>query len=443
VKVRRLSSKRYHRRLITDPFDTFENRETTFSHRFREPHAFLGGLGYGEALFRALHLRGLAGLRQVLEVGGGTGDLARGFLKAWRRASPRGPRRYILMDLSGALLGAQRAAVRRDPAFRQVHGDAERLPFRDGSLGGLVLANEMIADLDAWEIRQARGTAGLPRCLGANDADFNPALVRRVLRRHGLGRMPPGLTVFPRGLERFLAELHRAMRPGAMALLTEYFHRSRGAVVRLPRHTEAALGLDLTCRLAARAGFSMNVMDLGDLIGLRVGAPVLAHRHAVFFRDVLDLPCSTTLPYGKRRVRRMAGCGDDPGGLLSSGELTAFAGRFKAVLLTRRRAVGRAAWGPSLVLERDPATLMLRARSGEPHLLKPHPFTHVKPNPTGAFLWRRLDGRASAGRLARALARGFSVTPRRALADTLAFLGRLHRLGLVHASLKGTPTPLR
>lgn len=401
MKLRRHSAKHYHRRLLQDAFDNFENRETTLSHHFREPHPFLGGWAYGEALFRGLDRTvGLAGLREVLEVGGGTGDLARGFLRAWRRKAPRVRRRYVLLDLSDALLKAQRAAVKPSgAAFRQVHGDAERLPFRDASLGGLVLANEMIADLDV-------GVA--PRS----------------------GRLRPW------GLERFLGELHRVMRPGTTALLTEYFSASRhGRLVRLPGHREAALGLDAVCRLAERKGFSVRVMDLGDLVGLRVAAPVLARRYAVFLRDVLDLPVSTTRLYGEARVRRLIGRGVDPAGLLSSAELTAFAAQFRALLLTRRTVPPAAAWGPGLALERDEGTVSLRSRSGALHLLKLHPFRHCQLSPVGAFLWSRLDGRASLGVLARAVARAYRVPLPRAAADARRFLMELRRQGLVHAAL--------
>jgi SAM-dependent methyltransferase len=136
----------------------FDDVECTVSHLLRFPHPALRGRRYGEALLQGIAARGIeAGLDGVLEIGGGAGHIAEA---AWRGdAGPYTGARWISLDLSPALLGAQRrrvlgvgadpAAVPRGPHERWlgVRADAVALPLRSGSFRGLILANEVLADL--------------------------------------------------------------------------------------------------------------------------------------------------------------------------------------------------------------------------------------------------------------------------------------------------------
>ncbi|HYR18886.1 MAG TPA: class I SAM-dependent methyltransferase [Myxococcales bacterium] len=136
----------------------FDEVECTVSHLLRFPHPALRGRRFGEALLQGLAARGiLPGPDGVLEIGGGTGHLAEA---AWRGdAGPFTGCRWTSLDLSPSLLGAQRrrllavgaepAAVPRGPHSRWagVRADAVALPLRSGSFRGLVLGNEMLADL--------------------------------------------------------------------------------------------------------------------------------------------------------------------------------------------------------------------------------------------------------------------------------------------------------
>ena len=131
----------------------FDEVECTVSHLLRLPHPALQGRRYGEALLQGLAARGLGpGRSGVVEIGGGTGHIAEA---AWRGdAGAFTQARWTSLDLSPALLLAQRRRVTEPSQPRGANtrwgglrADALDLPFRASSLDGLVLANEVIADL--------------------------------------------------------------------------------------------------------------------------------------------------------------------------------------------------------------------------------------------------------------------------------------------------------
>ena len=150
---------RTHHRIDALPaWRRFDDVECTVSHLLRFPHPALRGLRYGEALLQGIAARGIApGPDGVLEIGGGAGHIAEA---AWRGdAGPYTGSRWVSLDLSPALIraqrrrmlgvGADRASVPRG-AHERWHGvraDAIALPLRQRSFGGLILANEVLADL--------------------------------------------------------------------------------------------------------------------------------------------------------------------------------------------------------------------------------------------------------------------------------------------------------
>ena len=131
----------------------FDEVECTVSHLLRLPHPALQGRRYGEALLQGIGARGIGpGQSGVVEIGGGAGHIAEA---AWRgEASSFTQARWTSLDLSPSLLASQRRRVSEPSQPRGPHqrwaglrADALDLPFRKGSLDGLVLANEVIADL--------------------------------------------------------------------------------------------------------------------------------------------------------------------------------------------------------------------------------------------------------------------------------------------------------
>lgn len=82
----------------------------------------------------------------LIDVAGGTGDVARLFLaRAERIAVRRGPRapkaRAIVCDVNEAMLRAGRRGTAREPqGLLRVGGDAEALPFKDGAADAVTIA---------------------------------------------------------------------------------------------------------------------------------------------------------------------------------------------------------------------------------------------------------------------------------------------------------------
>ncbi len=149
----------HHRRDRLSARRRFDEVECTVSHLLRLPHPALDGRRYGEALLQGIAARGIGpGKSGVVEIGGGAGHLAEA---AWRgEAGPFTQARWTSLDLSPALLAAQRRRLLEPSQPRGAHlrwsgvrADAIDLPFRSGSLDGLVLANEVIADLPVEEGR--------------------------------------------------------------------------------------------------------------------------------------------------------------------------------------------------------------------------------------------------------------------------------------------------
>jgi SAM-dependent methyltransferase len=175
----------------------FDEVECTVSHLLRLPHPALGGRRYGEALLQGIAARGIGpGRTGVVEIGGGTGHVAE---CAWRGdAGAFTGARWTSLDLSPSLIAAQRrrALEPGQPRGAQarwagLRADAVTLPFRARSIDGLVLANEVIADLPVEggrNIGAIQLVSELGRVLAAGGAavltefggDFTPGPVQLV-----------------------------------------------------------------------------------------------------------------------------------------------------------------------------------------------------------------------------------------------------------------------
>ena len=185
----------HHRLDRVPPRRRFDEVECTVSHLLRLPHPALAGRRYGEALLQGIAARGIApGGSGVLEIGGGAGHVAEA---AWRGdAGAFTQARWTSLDLSPALLAAQRrrlieASQPRGPhtKWSGIRADALELPLQTGSFDGLILANEVIADLPVRDgrnegaIQLVREIARVLRAGGAAvltefGGDFEPGPVR-------------------------------------------------------------------------------------------------------------------------------------------------------------------------------------------------------------------------------------------------------------------------
>ena len=217
------------------PDHRFDRLETTLSHLLREPHAALGGRAYGPALLDGLDAAGFGPGPDgtVLEVGGGAGWLARACLVARPALS------WWCTDVSRPALAAQRAragaaAGQARTAFLRADGRA--LPMGNGSVSGLLLANEVIADLPA-----APG---------------------------------PGGGLVNAGALAFVSEVARVLAPGGRAALIEF--GGDGPVRAVPMwgdlgagdHEEYTIRFPDLADAACAAGLDATVAPLFDVLGI-------------------------------------------------------------------------------------------------------------------------------------------------------------------------------
>ena len=214
----------------------FDEVECTISHLLRLPHPALHGRRYGEALLQGIAARGVGpGRTGVVEIGGGTGHIAEA---AWRgNAAVFTQARWSSLDLSPALLAAQERRVREASQPRGAHqrwsgirADALDLPFRSGALDGLVLANEVIADLPVVDGRNA-------------------------------------------GAVRLVRELSRVLAPGGAAVLTEFGGDFDPGPVQLlasfgdGEHVEWSIDFRQLRSAARDTGLAVEELPLHQLLG--------------------------------------------------------------------------------------------------------------------------------------------------------------------------------
>jgi SAM-dependent methyltransferase len=230
------ANRAHHRRDRLAARRRFDEVECTISHLLRFPHPALRGRRYGEALLQGLAERGIRpGSTGVMEIGGGAGHIAEA---AWRGdAGPFTRVRWTAIDLSPSLIAAQRrrALEPSQPGGAHQHwaglrADAVELPLASRSLDGLVLANEVIADLPVEDGRNS-------------------------------------------GAIRLIAELSRVLRPGGAALLTEFGGDSAPAPVRLlgalaqGEHVEWSIDFRQLRAAGAQAGLAVEELPLHALLG--------------------------------------------------------------------------------------------------------------------------------------------------------------------------------
>jgi SAM-dependent methyltransferase len=220
---------RAHHRLDRVPVRRrFDEVECTISHLLRRPHPALRGHSYGEALLQGAAERGAKpGADGVLEIGGGAGHIA---------ASSEA--RWTSLDLSPRLLRAQ--AHRLGTCFSGVQADAVALPLRGGSFRGLILANEVLADLP---VEDGRNTGAVQ-------------LVREIGRVLGAGGSA------------LLTEFGGDFAPGPVNL---YAARSEG------EHVEWSIDFRQLRAAAAEAKLEADELPLHQLIGADLSVRVASY----------------------------------------------------------------------------------------------------------------------------------------------------------------------
>jgi SAM-dependent methyltransferase len=213
----------------------FDEVECTVSHLLRFPHPALGGRRYGEALLQGIAGRGiLPGRSGVIEIGGGAGHVAEAAFRG--DAGAFAGARWTSVDLSPALIAAQRRRLLEPsqprgphPRWSGVRADAVSLPVRSTSVDGLLLANEVIADLPVENGRNA-------------------------------------------GALQLVREISRVLAPGGAAVLTEFGGDFAPRPLRLlaafgqGEHVEWSIDFRELRAAAAEAGLAVEEIPLHQLI---------------------------------------------------------------------------------------------------------------------------------------------------------------------------------
>lgn len=292
----------YHAGNTSDALHQFETMEMTVSHVYREPHPALGGRTYGQALADTLMARGDVKGR-VLEIGGGTGILARNLLKRLRDRSPEVYRSlsYTIMDLSPNLLAAQRTELAEHmERVDFIHGNVEHgLP---GGSFDLILANEVIADLSVVELGH-----------GSERAEAVEAL--KLIDEHGVDVGDgPARFHFNLGAAKLIGAIRGALAAGGAAYLVEYADGSPDsypAEIVLDGHSEYSIHFGHLARVAEGLGLEHRQESLAEFLDFDSAVEVIRlysffylKRHVLHFLG-RDIP---SLAYTRERLD--AGIGD-------------------------------------------------------------------------------------------------------------------------------------
>jgi ubiquinone/menaquinone biosynthesis C-methylase UbiE len=271
----------YHEQTLADAEAQFEEHETTLSHLFSLPHEALRGRTWAAAVLEAAVARGWWAGGPVVEVGGGTGRFAEGWLRAVRDSFPErwqelASMGYKVVELAPALRAAQTERLRAFAACARVEaGHAERLPLADASVGFLI-SNEVIADLRI---------AMVPLAVARNpvaDADHAEALALLRAAPLDLSNAPDPVPVQV-GSAAFLREIARVLAVGATAVLTEF-----GAPDAFPLesthldHAEWSVQFRPLYTYARTLGLDAEIVPVSDLVDLRADVTVLATTRTQF-----------------------------------------------------------------------------------------------------------------------------------------------------------------
>ncbi len=273
-----LNLQQYHQSGIEDAEAQFEEKETTLSHLFSEPHPALQDRTFAEAFLAAAQVRGwLHGGERVVEVGGGTGRFAAGVLQASAELWPDKPLDYTIVDLSPTLHAAQQLRLAPWAAqARSTVGQGEELNFPDGSVDFLI-SNEVIADFRIGFV--SRNAVKSQQVDAETSAE---ALALCLAYKLPIERAPEPVPIQV-GATRLLERLAQVLRPGGTAVLTEF-----GGLEQFPiesshlDHAEYSVHFGHLVVVARALGLEVEVVPLPELLGLRGDVWVLSSTRTQF-----------------------------------------------------------------------------------------------------------------------------------------------------------------
>lgn len=225
----------YYEGLDIDGLWNFDWIETTVAHSFREPNAMLGGQPFGAAFLSAVSShKDVSGDAEILEVGGGSGQLAKALIT---HLPDEQKINYTLQDLSPKLLARQKQTLKGLGAISFHCANAEEsLPKQDAY--DLIISNEVIADLSM--------------------ADAGPGQKT------------------PEGCMAFIRNVVQALKPGGKAFITEFGNLASGNdCVHHLNHTEHSIHFGALIDFAESLNARAHAIPMAEFLGADSTTPLL------------------------------------------------------------------------------------------------------------------------------------------------------------------------
>jgi len=251
----------FHLHGIDDASWEFDQIEPTVNHSFRFPHEALGGLDYGSRFCLAtlkpevVPLLSHSPQLEVLEVGGGTGSLARAFIK--QAESLNGTNvNYHILDLSPALMENQRKVLAELlPESRHFQQDATEFDLPNHTFD-LIISNEVIADFPVARVQ--RNAAG-------NDGEG-----AYYIEKYDLPvKDAPDSFLVNAGVFRFIERAWKHLKPGGTFIVSEYGSEQRYPALSFNlNHDEYTIHFGHVAACAAKVGFQCRLLTLKEFVGI-------------------------------------------------------------------------------------------------------------------------------------------------------------------------------
>jgi hypothetical protein len=242
----------FHLRGIEDGAWEFDQIEPTVNHAFRFPSEVFAGLSYGAKFCDSVIGPEEKGPLDILEVGGGTGSFAKGFLEQLNKRDIKV--NYHILDLSPVLIEHQKRVLNA-AGFQVTHFHQNATEFDlAGKTFDLIVSNEVIADFPVAEVR------------GGPEKWDGPGI--EWLNRYSLST-PDGPTQFllNAGVFQFIERAWKHLRDGGKFVVTEY-----GGIDVFPvqafqlNHEEFSIHFGHAQQCAVQLGFECELVPLKNFL---------------------------------------------------------------------------------------------------------------------------------------------------------------------------------
>jgi ubiquinone/menaquinone biosynthesis C-methylase UbiE len=249
---------KYHLKTIKDGTEQFDRIESTVSHLYRAPHPILDWKTYGQKLYASIKQeKEIESGITILEIGGGAGNVSADILGELEKEGKEAS--YLIYDLSPALIRSQQKLhKKRGVKAKHINGNGEILALSDESID-IALSNEVIADFHTPEVATK----------DVQDFLFDREIPMTNEFFNSYDGAPDSVRV-NLGAFQLLKELYRVLKPGGLAVVTEFGYQDR-----LPfrashlDHAEYSIQFNQMISVAAALGFNLYLTDAFDFLGFR------------------------------------------------------------------------------------------------------------------------------------------------------------------------------